>query len=396
MTYCHPGYTESEIYSIVKVDPTLLDDAIRLNPAILYDLEVNDELSFYTLIEGSQVARDAYRKKLEAEEQAIAEKIARESIYYPELNIPDLSITSVPNIPARDWQSNVNQPTEVAQALDLLNAQYGQSLGQAMQQALNDMSLELQDAAMDASMVRAGIDLTLKVLPVATWVGQAINSVLDAVGSRYKSEATEILENARRQALAKKAASDVRVKQKFSAVLAREKPYALAIAMHDLGLPVAKPPSELDGIFSDIWDAIKDFGHNIEKSFIRPIAQSVRSYVGGRIIKEKAQEEAANILRKVDEQTARHEQNIDKITSSIGFRLSVREELANIAKNSPEVKAIANQYHQAVQYVKNVVSSQIKQQQREASKQQFTQGAKKLGVPLAIGGAVILASMLLD
>lgn len=384
-------------------NPTVLDSAIRKAPGVLFELEHSDPRSFMILMKKSAVAKAAYKKKIEDEERAAAERVASESVYYPKLDVPDLKITSAPKVPARTWNMPPDSSSEIGQALSLLNTQYNQSLNSSMQDALNSMGVSLQEAAMNASFVRLGLDLTMKALPIAAWVSESINAVLDSFGSKYQAEARDILENARKQALAKQAASKARVNQKFTQVIQREKPYAISLALNDLGLPIDRPPSELEGMFDDFLDKLKDFGRDFERTFIRPVAHAARSYIGGRIVKEKAREEANRILSIVDNKVAAHEANINKITDSIEFRLAVREELANIAEKSPEVKAIANKYHQAVMYVKTVVAAQIKEKQKQQEsiqakaqvKAQVKATAKKYVKPLVIGGAVIAAAALL-
>lgn len=376
-------------------NPLALDSAIKKAPGILFELENSNPKAFMLLMTKSEVAKAAYRKKIEDEEREAAERVARESVYYPQLNVPDLKITSTPNVPARTWNMPPDDTSEIGKALSLLNTQYKQSLNSSMQEALNSMSEELQEAAMNASFVRLGLDLSMKALPIATWVSESINAVLDSFGSKYQAEARDILENARKQALAKQSASNNRVKQKFMQVIQREKPYAISLALNDLGLPIDRPPSELEGFFDDFIDKVKEFGRDFERTFIRPVAHAARSYIGGRIVKEKAREEANRILSIVDSKVAAHEANINKVTESINFRLAVREELTELAKDSPEVKAIANKYHQAVLYVKTVIAAQLKERQEQQKKQQLKEKAKKIGKPLAIGGAVIAAAALL-
>lgn len=246
-------------------------------------------------------------------------------------------------------------------AMDQVFAIQRQQLADSMQQVLAGMMAEMQEAGSRIAMTNLGIAIGLKSLPIAQWAGQAIMGIVSGIQGQYAEEAKQILESAKTEAISLQEASERRIDRKLEAAVEREKPFAVEQAMAQLGMI---PPSQgLEGFgdwvkrtVSRVTKEIRRWGHDIESEVVRPVAHSIRSYVGGRIVKEKAIEEKKRILSTVRSKLAQHEQQVDELIESPEFRTKLRDTMVTFIVTNPQIRAMVDETKRKIASVKRAES----------------------------------------
>jgi len=264
-------------------------------------------------------------------------------------------------------------PPAVTEAvLARLASEHSGQLKAALDAQVARMSEEMAKEISRVAAIQSSVTLAMSAVPVAGWAASAIAGAIQAIsGSTYQREAEEIMADAKNQVDLLVAAGQKKIDSARVAAVNQEKQGAIDLILKGGTGPVQGP-------FSNFVDTLRSFGRSFDEHVIRPIAQPIRSYVGGRIVKEEAIKARDDIVftarGKVDKYVA------DSITTinSPNYRAALRIELAKALVEVPEIQQILTSSPGIQADTYNQISMP----------EQTT--AQRLALPIAAGAALII------